>query len=178
MKDFQRLDIGDYSSSSRFARFFFKFPWNKNDIYNKVASETYDIRSRLCDYQVGLWDQLQKLSHVKKKSKTKKFCYSYLIQYPVGGGFMSCHREYYTKKKRGNVYVVYVLLTTKGKDFKSGGAYIIKNKKHIMIEDKAKAGDLLIYKGSNYHGVKSIDNDRNLNLKKINGRIIFTPVMT
>ena len=99
MKDFQRLDIGDYSSSSRFARFFFKFPWNKNDIYNKVASETYDIRSRLCDYQVGLWDQLQKLSHVKKKSKTNKFCYSYLIQYPVGGGFMSCHREYYTKKK-------------------------------------------------------------------------------
>ena len=29
MNDFQRLDIGDYSSSSRFARFFFKFEITK-----------------------------------------------------------------------------------------------------------------------------------------------------
>ena len=46
-----------------------------------------------------------------------------------------------------------------------------------MIEDKAKAGDLIVYKGSNYHGVMAIDNDKNLDLNTINGRIIFTPVM-
>lgn len=177
MNDFQRLDVGEYPASSRFARYFFKFPWNKNDLFSKIASEVYDIRSHLANYKIGLWKELKNNSLLKKKRKKNKICYSYLIQYPVGGGFMSCHREYYSKNKKGNTYVVYLLLTTKGKDFKKGGAYIIKNKKLIMIEDEAKAGDVIIYKGNNYHGVKSIDNDKNLNLNKISGRVIFTPVM-
>ena len=177
MSDFQRLDIGEYAASSRFARYFFKFPWNKNDVFSQIASDAYDVRSNLTNYQIGLWNGIKKASSLKKQTKLSKFCYSYLIQYPVGGGFMSCHREYYSKEKRGNIYVVYVLLTTKGKDFKKGGAYIKKNNKLIMIEDKAKAGDLIVYKGSNYHGVMAIDNDKNLDLNTINGRIIFTPVM-
>ena len=69
MSDFQRLDIGEYPASSRFSRYFFKFPWNKNDAFSQIASDAYDVRSNLTNYQIGLWNGIKKTSSLKKQTK-------------------------------------------------------------------------------------------------------------
>lgn len=173
MKDFIRLDVGEYKASIRLARFFFKFPWNRNSNYStKVAEELFELRSALSNFNSGLWNSLK--SDLNKK---KVFCMSYIIQYPRGGGFMSTHREYPIKNKKDNLFVVYLSLTSKKKDFTKGGAYIIKDKKEISIEDFIKSGDVVIYSGKFKHGVRPIDQDKNLDLKTINGRMMFMPVI-
>ena len=73
--------------------------------------------------------------------------------------------------------MVYLALTTKKKDFNIGGAYVIKNKKEISIEDLIKSGDIVVYSGNLKHGVRPIDQDQTLDLKKINGRMMLMPVI-
>ena len=172
MKDMIRLDVGEYKASTRLARFFFKFPWNKNNNeISIIAEQLFSLRCSLSNSNNLLMEK------VKKKLTKKIFCMSYIIQYPKGGGFMSVHREYPIKNKKDNLFVVYLALTTKKKDFSTGGAYVIKKGKEVLIEDIIKAGDVAVYLGSLKHGVRPIDQDQKLDLDKINGRMMFMPVI-
>ena len=101
-----------------------------------------------------------------------------ILQYPSGGGHMSCHTDYILKNvsEKNNInkfYQLILLITEKKKHYKTGGAYVIHNKKKILLEDFAKQGDLLIYKSTIKHGVEEVDSSLKLDLKKPSGRIIL-----
>lgn len=168
--DFQRLDLGEYAASTRFARYFMLFPWN-NDATFAGAGET----------QMRLLNLLSKkplsVGDASADVNRNRFRVSFVIQYPVGGGFMSRHREYSGQEEGDKAYVVYTALTTRGEDYKSGGAYVFQGDRRVDIDAVARAGDVVIYRGDYYHGVEGIDRDQPVNLGEICGRMMLTTVV-
>lgn len=97
--------------------------------------------------------------------------------YPKGGGFMSAHRDDRAVEnvKESNLkdYIqVVLLLTSPGKDYQSGGAYIIDGGSKINVETSCEAGDVLIYDGKTLHGVEDIDPDKPFDAKELTGRMV------
>ena len=91
---------------------------------------------------------------------------------------MSEHSDYILKNVSrvnfmNNFYQLILPITEKGKDFKNGGAFVIYKNKKISIEDELKIGDIIIYKSTIKHGVDEIDDNKKINLNKINGRIVL-----
>ena len=101
-----------------------------------------------------------------------------ILQYPRGGGHMSEHSDYILKNVSkinftNNFYQLILSVTEKGKDFKKGGAFVIYKNKKILIEDMLRTADIIIYKSTIKHGVDEIDDDKKIDLNRINGRIIL-----
>ena len=48
-------------------------------------------------------------------------------------------------------------MTKKGKDYKSGGGFVVKDNKIIDYENIAEVGDVVIYNSKTEHGVLDID---------------------
>ena len=167
MKDLQRLDVGEYPSSSRLCRYFFRFPWNDNENFSKISNNLLSIRNKLS----GKKSNFGKMG---EDEDPKRFAISYIIHYPTGGGFMSEHREHTLKEEGDNAYVVYTTLTMKGVDFENGGGYVVLNDQRINIDDFTKFGDIVIYRGDKFHGVESIDQHKPVNLNSVTGRLMFT----
>ncbi|MCX6125491.1 MAG: hypothetical protein NTV34_12200 [Proteobacteria bacterium] len=162
MPDIQRLDIGEFKSSSRFCRYFFTFPWNSGR-GQELAKKLIQLTNKITNVPDAFHDE-----------DADRFLTSFFIQYPVGGGFMSGHREYAIKSKADNAFVLYIPLTTKSKNFNTGGAFVYnRENEKICIDDFCEAGDLVIYDGSALHGVESIDIRSKPDLDTLSGRIIF-----
>ena len=162
-KNLHRLDCGEYGTS-RFSRYFFYFPWNDNKEITFVHSKLLHLKNKICgtNYDIILGS--------KKKTNYSLF---QIIQYPIGGGFMSKHRDPVRKEKNDTGYVIMLYLSTFGKDFKSGGAYIYNKKnKKLFVEKQLKSGDILIYKSNILHGVEGVDRNKKIILNKVNGRIV------
>ena len=71
-----------------------------------------------------------------------------ILQYPVGGGHMSAHKDYILKSVskinfNNMFYQLILLITEKGTDFFEGGAYISKDNKLIDIEKNTLRGDIM-----------------------------------
>jgi ectoine hydroxylase-related dioxygenase (phytanoyl-CoA dioxygenase family) len=167
-KDFQRLDLGEYVASSRFARYFFFFPWNRDPEVERVAADQIDIFNRLARKSAAFGSQ------TPADSDPDRFRMSYAIQYPTGGGFMSRHREWTQREEGDKAYALYLALTTRGEDFDSGGAWVEIDGRKVDIEAHAQAGDLVLYRGDLYHGVSGIDRHKPVSLDRLCGRIMFT----
>lgn len=165
-KDFQRLDLGEYPSSSRFARYFFFFSWNENDQHfldiNRAQMRIFNLLARQPS-SFGL----------EGDDDDNRFRVSFVIQYPLGGGFMSKHREH-SKVKDDKAYVVYLALTTRGIDYDKGGGYVVINDTMTDIEEHVLASDLVVYRGDMFHGVNGIDRDKPVVLNEVCGRMILT----
>lgn len=166
--DFHRLDLGEYGASARFARYFFFFPWNGDRALEEISQAQMEIYNLLArnDPSFG--------SMTEADTNPNRFRLSFVLQYPIGGGFMSQHREYTQQEQGDKAYVLYLALTTRGKDFESGGAYLRQNGEKIDIEEQVRAGDLLIYRGDLYHGVEGVDRHKPVVLDEINGRLMLT----
>lgn len=95
-------------------------------------------------------------------------------QYPRGGGFMVPHRDMYSQvasvAAELEYYQVILLLSEKGSDYASGGAYIDLHRERILYEDEAHAGDVFVYDGRTIHGVADIDPLEPLDLATFSGR--------
>jgi len=96
--------------------------------------------------------------------------------YPQGGGFMSGHTDYVaeeTSQLNGSALLQMLLFVTeKGKDFKEGGAFIKNGQEFIDTETSAKSGDIAIYNGASFHGVKDIDPFMPFKTNIIRGRVV------
>jgi hypothetical protein len=96
-------------------------------------------------------------------------------QYPLGGGFMSRHRDQTADAaaRRGglNYYQLLLVMTQKGVDFESGGAFLEYGNHTLHLEDTSRVGDIIIYNGSSVHGVATIDPHQRLDLDTISGRL-------
>lgn len=173
-KNFQKLCVGSASNNTE------KIYRLHRIIYNPTwATDKYKLRKvfikfgKIRNYFLGFNENFC-LNNVENNLWSA----NRILQYPSGGGHMSCHTDYILKNvsEKNNInkfYQLILLLTEKKKHYKTGGAYVIHNKKKILLEDYAKQGDLLIYKSTIKHGVEEIDPDQKLNLKKPSGRIIL-----
>jgi hypothetical protein len=166
--DFHRLDLGEYGASTRFARYFFFFPWNGDPAFDEISRAQMEIYNLLARKEPCFG------SMTEADSNPNRFRLSFVLQYPIGGGFMSRHREYTQQEEGDKAYVLYLALTTRGKDFESGGAYLCRNGDKIDIEEQVRAGDLLIYRGDLFHGVDGVDRHKPVALDQINGRLMLT----
>lgn len=103
---------------------------------------------------------------------------SRLQLYPGGGGFMSAHRDStavstFNAASDGLFLQPLLLLTQRGKDFISGGAFYVDSKgaRHF-IEDSTRSGDIVVYDETIVHGVGDVDSDMPLDLSSRRGRIV------
>ncbi|TKC91785.1 hypothetical protein FAZ69_04930 [Trinickia terrae] len=97
--------------------------------------------------------------------------------YPSGGGFMGAHVDSRAASNlEGTAHCAYIqmvlLLTERGKDYQSGGAFVISDDKTIDSEAESLAGDLLVYDGSTHHGVADIDSNIAFDISNLRGRAV------
>jgi hypothetical protein len=96
--------------------------------------------------------------------------------YPKGGGFMTAHRDTRAAANVEEVSGAYIqlvlLLTEKGKDYRAGGAYIMRGTRLIDTETESRAGDVLVYDGNSLHGVEDIDPESALTVSDLSGRAV------
>ncbi len=171
--NFQKLLVGSahgphyIGSCSRLVRTFYNPLWEA-DIYgmhgifrtmirlrNRLAGKPDDFATT--NISEGLWTAAR------------------IHQYPRGGGFMSSHRDRTAAaaSQRGglNYYQLLLVMSQKGLDFESGGAFLEHDNQPILLEDTCKVGDIVIYNGSSIHGVATIDPHHLLDLDTISGRL-------
>ena len=97
--------------------------------------------------------------------------------YPRGGGFMAEHVDVGTANVAREMdlqsYIqILLLMSEKGKDFNTGGAYINLDGERFFYESECKIGDVMIYDGRVNHGVEEIDYLENFEMNTLNGRIV------
>ena len=87
-----------------------------------------------------------------------------VLQYRSGGDFLSSHRDAYK-------FQAILIMSEIGRDFSSGGQYILNEKSGSTFTEKQfKVGDLVMLRSDIYHGVYPIDQDSVLADNSINGR--------
>jgi hypothetical protein len=96
--------------------------------------------------------------------------------YPRGGGFMAAHRDTHFPKaleSAGHPFLqIMVLLSERGKDFQTGGGFIIDREgKKIYFEDPSSFGTAVFFDGNIVHGVEDVDLDQVLDFNLGSGRI-------
>ncbi len=169
--DFQRLDLGEYGASTRFARYYMFFPWNNDEVFSEINSHQINIFNLLSKKDSSFGSQSA------ADPNPRRFRMSFVLQYPIGGGFMSRHREFHGEEEGDKAYVVYLALTTRGEDFETGGAYVERDGKAVDIEQHIRKSDLVVYRGDMYHGVAGIDRHKPVQLGTPNGRMILTSII-
>jgi len=97
-----------------------------------------------------------------------------LQHYFRGGGFFGIHEDVIIDElsEKAGVKTTQMIgvLSKRGEDFETGGAYIIKDETKIDMEDYVEIGDVIVYDGRSAHGVMDIDHNRNFSLDPSLGR--------
>lgn len=177
MKNYQKICVG--SSSKIQLKEKDKIYRLHRIIYNPIWSpDIYKLRSIFKKF-CGLRNQFlnYRYDYATEKVEKKIWSATRILQYPKGGGHMSCHKDFVVnkinKKNKIKFYQFILNMSQLGKDFKRGGAYIKKNKKIIYLEKFLKSGDILVYNGSSDHGVYEVDPNHKIEMSKLNGRVIL-----
>jgi hypothetical protein len=169
--NFQKLRVGtlaDRPEVARLLRTFYNPLWaddihDMHEIFRSLANVRNLILGKPVNFAVdmeedGLWTS------------------SRIHQYPVGGGFMSSHRDLSASsvaERHGLPYLQMLLyLSEKGIDYERGGAYLEHADGRIAVDDYCRMGDVLIYDGATVHGVEEIDPHKRLDLDSFNGRVV------
>lgn len=97
-----------------------------------------------------------------------------LQHYFRGGGFFDGHRDVIieqicTGQNLPTIQLVGVL-SKRGRDFESGGAYIRTTEGVVDLETDTEVGDVIVYDGSSFHGVSDIDSQHPFTLEPNFGR--------
>jgi hypothetical protein len=95
--------------------------------------------------------------------------------YPAGGGFMGAHvdsRAMDTNNGKNDYIQLVMLLTQKGKDYQSGGAYVVHRDRFIDVEADTLSGDVIVYNGDTIHGVADIDPQITFDRVRLKGRVV------
>ena len=76
----------------------------------------------------------------------------------------------------GSMYLFMLSMSSKKKDFKSGGLKVQINERIINVDDKTEIGDLVIFKANLKHGVEIIDKKSEYEPLSFDGRwmVIFS----
>src|SRR5262249_33171049 len=99
-----------------------------------------------------------------------------LNQYPRGGGVMVAHRDRdgapgAAVPSHWLIYQVFLLMSKRGEDFQTGGAFLEYRGETVSYEDECDVGDVMVYNGQVLHGVADVDPLEPLDLKTFSGRV-------
>lgn len=173
LSNFQKLVVGGTRGANgvpRFLRMFY-LPLMDNDIYGM-----HDIFRRLVKFRNRLYGLIEDFTCSGIEDGMWSACR--LNHYPRGGGFMATHVDIGTAnvaKDAGleNYLQVILIMSKKGIDFKSGGAYIdLNDGERYFYEDQCDLGDVVIYDGRIKHGVEEIDYLDPLDMASHHGRYV------
>ena len=147
--NFHRINIWDERAYVKgcFQQFTF-FPWNQD--YFNLFEKTKEIY-----YLKNLINNLPKEKFLK--SEPEEGCIARLSFqfYPKGVGGMNKHSD---PVNHHQLVVPTLVMSEKGKDFKSGGVYVENEEKElIFIDDLVEVGDVVLFNAQVPHGVKIID---------------------
>ena len=126
---------------------YYFFPWDKesSNIFKKIKP---------------IWSKIKILSGAGKNQffdnqpKDKIINRVHIIQYVKGGGMISPHSDPFKYSK----IQIGCILSTRGKDYHSGGfAVFDKNKKEVLLDKKINKGSLICFFPSLIHCVRPID---------------------
>lgn len=170
-RNFQKLRVGISPAkpeNSRLVRTFFNPLWDE-DIFELHGAfrQMIHLRNRmLCKPDTFALDSIEE----------GLWTASRIQHYPPGGGFMSAHRDDLVIDAASDVGLGFLqlllVLSQKGKDYLSGGGFIIKDNKFIDIEGETSLGDIILYDGDTMHGVDTIDPNKSLDLSTPYGRLV------
>ena len=96
---------------------------------------------------------------------------------------MVMHRDTYFPVQLGeySYYQLLVPLSSKGRDFTSGGGVVVdKDGKKYNTDDSPGMGSVLVYDGRTLHGVEDVDADQIVSFDSPRGRlaVIANPYVT
>jgi hypothetical protein len=96
--------------------------------------------------------------------------------YPSGGGFMGAHLDSRgvgnLPRSTGAFIQLLLLLTERGTDYHTGGAFVERDGKRIDSEADTLSGDVVVYDGATVHGVADIDPTAVFNAADLRGRAV------
>jgi hypothetical protein len=180
MPDYRRLDIGDSYSNSRFSRYMLFCEWNKEneELFNLIKG-LISFRNELAEIQSENYSYNIKDNKINHETL---FCdVIRMIQYPIGGGFLSCHNDADNLFYPDKMLNMLLPITTRRKEhlknnnelttFDKGGLYYIHKGEKIDAEEFVQSGDIIFHDTKIEHGINCIDNDKSLDLKNLCGRI-------
>jgi len=173
-RNFQKLQVGANSGVNtrrtlgRFMRMLYN-PVFADDVYGMRAHFVTLARFRNLLYRVPL-------DFAVHGTDDGFWTCSRILQYPRGGGFIVPHRDMYSQVATAEAGLGYyqplLLLTEKGQDFTTGGAYVDVGETRLFYEEGCRAGDLVVYDGRSMHGVSDIDPLEPLDLVRFTGRAV------
>ena len=125
------------------------YPWNQ-DLFNFFAlfEKVYHLKNILNDIPESSY-----IGTAPEKNCISRLSFQF---YPQGSGFLNKHRD---PVDYHQLVLPLLLLSEKGKDFKSGGAFVDIKGEKIMLDDLCGSGDIVIFNASFPHGVELIDKD-------------------
>ncbi len=173
MQNFQKVAIGGagnhWDYRPRFMRTIYNPLWEPDiygmrEIFRRFAEVRNLLQGRPRDFAVdrveeGFWTAAR------------------LQHYPAGGGNISRHRDAVIATVTGDAGVqrfhqLLLLLTSRGQDFTTGGAFLERDGEFLDLEAEFHAGDILIYDGTTMHGVHDIDPHVRPSLDRLDGRLV------
>ena len=128
MKNFSRLDLGDFASrNARFSRMISSFRWNEDSFFKEEIDEMVYFRNSY----LGIENETAKGKYLHNDNTLIDI--PKILHYPKGGGFLVKHQDIYANE----ILSMNVLLnlTKKGIDFKSGGVYYVTDQEEFLDVD-------------------------------------------
>lgn len=160
--NFHRMNVWDKRSYvlACFHQFVF-FPWNQ-DLFNffELFKPVYNFRNIINSLPKNKF-----LGVEAEDGCTARLAFQF---YPRGIGGMNEHIDPIDFHQ---LTVPMMIMSTKGKDFYSGGAYLEKsNDEKIVLDDIADCGDVIYFNAGIPHGVDKIDPDCKVDWYSFSGR--------
>lgn len=164
---------GIKKTNPRYFRVFYNPLWSK-DIYS--ARNLFLKLNKLQNYFYGLEENYGN-EKSKKPTRHGLFVASRFQHYPSGGGFLAPHIDdgaiRASKELKLKLHYNFLLvMTEKGKDFKSGGGFVVNNGKIVNVDNFTKKGDVVLYSSKTHHGVMDIDPESFPDLSSSKGRYV------
>ena len=161
--NFHRLNKNDSRAHVKgtFHQFSF-FPWNQDllDLFNKFE-RVFRLKNILSEIP-----EKKFLGIEPEDDCTSRISFQF---YPAGEGYLSEHKD---PINHHQIAVPVLLLSKKGKDFKTGGGYYKLDNEKISTDDYMDVGDIVFFKADIKHGVDLIDKGFKENWLEFKGRWI------
>ena len=160
--NFHRLNRYDERAYVKgcFHQFVF-YPWNQ-DIFNlfQLFRNVYRLKNRISGLNADAFMGPQ----------PEKDCIARLAfqHYPSGGGMLNRHSD---PVDYHQLTVPTMMISKKGEDFFSGGAYVVnEHQEKICLDDHMNLGDVVFFNAEVVHGVDEIDPDHEMDWLSFKGR--------
>lgn len=164
MKNFQRLDCGEYAQvNARFSRMLTRFFWNPDDHFSSHFRTLQEVRDVIAGREIAYAHGCYQWNGQEYHEIAK------ILQYPRGGGFLN---EHYDSYNNDGLFNIGMSVTKKGVHFSGGGIYYkSRNGEECSIDDALAPGDIYVHDEMARHGVHAIDPHSNIDLSTFSGRI-------